>query len=41
MIAGQIKRCLERPLTINGKTFTIPSDCSVGPNWKDLEEVEL
>ena len=39
-IAGQMKRCLERPLTIHGKTFTIPSDCSIGPNWKDLKEVD-
>lgn len=27
------------PLTINGRTFTIPIDVKVGPSWGELEEI--
>lgn len=38
VIASKLKSCLERPININGHTITIPTDCSVGPNWLDLKE---
>lgn len=38
VIAEKLRACLERPLRINGHTFTIPTDCSVGPTWLDLKE---
>jgi hypothetical protein len=27
------------PLTLNGKTFTIPLDIKAGPNWRDMKPV--
>lgn len=38
VIAKKLKECLERPITVNGHIFTIPTDCAVGPNWLDLKE---
>jgi len=29
------------PLTLNGRTFTIPVDIKAGPNWRDLKPVEI
>ena len=37
----EIKEALEIPIYINGRTLVIPADVKVGPNWKDLEKVEL
>lgn len=40
VIASKLKSCLERPIQIGRHTITIPTDCSVGPNWLDLKEIE-
>jgi len=29
----------DTPLTLNGRTFTIPVDIKAGPNWRDLKPV--
>jgi len=29
------------PLTLNGRTFTIPVDIKAGPNWRDMKPVEI
>lgn len=39
-IAARMKSDLEREIEVNGHKITIPSDCSVGPNWLDLKEVK-
>lgn len=32
-VAKAMERVMAVPITINGRTFTIPSDCAVGLNW--------
>lgn len=40
LIAAKLKSCLEREIVVNGHRITIPTDCSMGPNWLDLKEVK-
>ena len=35
-----LKSCLERPITINGRTCVIPCDIKTGPNWEDMSPYE-
>lgn len=37
-IAGQIKSILERPMMINGETFTVPVDAKMSERWAENEE---
>lgn len=40
--ARVLKRCLERPITIQGRTFTIPVEVSMsGLSWEDCKEIEV
>lgn len=32
-VAEKMRQCMDIPLTINGQTFKIPTDCMVGYNW--------
>jgi DNA polymerase I-like protein with 3'-5' exonuclease and polymerase domains len=34
-----LQECMAVPITINGHTFTIPSDFELGLNWKELHEI--
>jgi DNA polymerase I-like protein with 3'-5' exonuclease and polymerase domains len=36
--AKRIGECMAIPLTINGRTFTIPTDFAWGPSWGELKE---
>lgn len=33
------KMCMDKTITLNGRTFTIGTDIKVGYNWADMEEV--
>lgn len=33
MVAEMMEEAMRIPLTLNGQTFTIPSDCKIGYNW--------
>lgn len=37
---GIIRRCLDIPVTINGKELRIPSDFKVGENWASLVKIK-
>ena len=37
-VANKMADCMAIPMTIKGRTFTIPSDCKVGYNWGDYDE---
>ena len=32
--------CFDIPITLHGRTFTIPYEVSIGPNWQDLKELK-
>lgn len=32
-VAKEMERCMAIPITTQGQTFTLPSDCQVGHNW--------
>ncbi len=33
MVAGMMEQAMNIPITVNDRTFTIPTDCKVGRNW--------
>ena len=35
-----IQEAFNTPITLNGRTFTIPVDVKAGPNWRDMKAVE-
>jgi hypothetical protein len=36
-----LQEAFNTPLTLNGRTFTIPLDIKAGPNWRDMTPVRL
>ena len=36
-----LQAAFDIPLTLNGRTFTIPVDIKAGPNWRDMKPVEI
>jgi DNA polymerase-1 len=40
VVAEKMAQCMAIPMTIKGRTFTIPSDCKVGYNWGDYDAKE-
>ena len=40
-VASKLKDHLSVPITIHGRTFTLGLDFKVGPNWRDMEDLEV
>jgi DNA polymerase I-like protein with 3'-5' exonuclease and polymerase domains len=36
-----LQAAFDTPLTLHGRTFTIPVDIKAGPNWRDMKPVEI
>jgi DNA polymerase-1 len=34
-----VRECMTRPLTVNGRTLTIPCDVKVGKNWEEMKKI--
>ena len=39
MIHGRLHELMDIPVTVKGRTFSIPIELEMGPNWRDLKEV--